>query len=115
MMGQFDLFIPWELRYEWNQGVLSAEQVLFLAEIESFVQHGEYNKRGIWCSNQKLAKKQKCSIRRIQQILQELKDKGFLVISVHKGQRYIRTCWSHAIHQKFNLRRKKIRNKSKQT
>ena len=109
MMGRYDLHIPFELREEWNMGTVTAEQVLFLAEIESFVQHSrEFTKLGIWPTNKQLAAKQGCKVRRIQQLLSVLENEGFLIITRKAGKRFIRTIWTHAIRERFTKRRKEL-------
>jgi len=102
----YDLIIPGALRKDWHDGVVTADQAMFLAEIESLVQHGTNNsKYGCCPSNEKLAEIENCSVRMIEMKLSKLVASGHIIVTKKRGTRYLRTCWSNAIKQAFNRRK----------
>lgn len=84
-----DLRIVYE--YEILQTIDIHEFVL-LARIDGLVKHG----RGCYASNQWLAKRHGCKVRRLQQLLSSLQKKGFIEIKLSKNRtkRLIWTKWS---------------------
>jgi hypothetical protein len=107
MTRNYDWRIPSAIKEEYYNAVLTAEQVLFLAEIESLCQHGKYHKYGCFATNQWLADSEGCSVRRIQEKLSELAAMDFLIITWHKGRRFIKTCWTDAERKAVRLRQKR--------
>jgi len=110
----YPLLIPSELKEEYYRGEITAEQMLFLAEIQCLVQWGKSNHKKFGChiTNAGLAYNEKCSVRRIQQKIQELAapEKGYLIITFKirpdgRQIRYIKTCWSDAIRKAFQRRK----------
>lgn len=86
--------IPIELVHEYETlHSITAEEFLLLSRIENLVQYG----KGCFASNAWLAERQNCSTRRIQQMLQSLKMKGFIKTWRKDGKRYMKTLWTRSI------------------
>jgi len=104
----YDLYIPAPLKCEYYDGNLTPMQVLYLAEIETLVQRGrQRSKHGCYPSNRFLAECQGISIERVRKLNQELKDKGFLIITMKGERRYIKTIWSDAVRNAFKMRKRR--------
>ena len=103
----YDLRIPSALKEEYYKGNLTSDQVIFLAEIEALTQHGKQTKHGCFPTNQFLAHAEGCSERRIRQMLHELEELDYLIITHVGNMRYIKTCWSDAERKAITYRKKK--------